>query len=158
MAGPSRRDLRRAKRPVIALDTNILVYAHRRESEYHQEARQLVTDLAEDRHVWSVPWPCLYEFFSVVTNPRIWKGAATTPQQATDQIEAWLKSPSIRLLRETGDFFEVLEPLVRLPRVRGPIVHDARIAALCLAHGVDELLTRDRDFQLFPELKTRNPL
>ena len=43
------------------------------------------------------------------------------------------------------------------PRVRGPVVHDARVAAICLAHGADELLTRDRDFALFPELKTRDP-
>jgi hypothetical protein len=31
----------------------------------------------------------------------------------------------------------------RRPRVRGPIVHDARVAALRLAHGVEKLLTRD---------------
>jgi predicted nucleic acid-binding protein len=43
------------------------------------------------------------------------------------------------------------------PRVRGPVVHDARIAASCVAHGVDELLSRDRDFPLFPELRVVNP-
>ena len=41
--------------------------------------------------------------------------------------------------------------------MRGPVVHDARVAAICVAHGVDELLSRDRDFALFPELKTRSP-
>ena len=51
----------------------------------------------------------------------------------------------------------VLEGLLLRPRVRGPVVHDARVAAICLAHGIEELLTRDRDFALFPELKTRNP-
>ena len=34
----------------------------------------------------------------------------------------------------------------------------SRIAAICIAHGVEELLTRDRDFSLFPELRTRNPI
>ena len=48
-------------------------------------------------------------------------------------------------------------PIIAQPRIRGPIVHDARIAALCLAHGVEELMTKDRDFQLFPQLKTRDP-
>ena len=47
--------------------------------------------------------------------------------------------------------------LVKRPRVRGAIVHDARVAAICLANGVEVLLTRDRDFALFPELNTRNP-
>jgi predicted nucleic acid-binding protein len=40
----------------------------------------------------------------------------------------------------------------------GAQVHDARIAALCLHHGVTELWTADRDFGRFPELRTRNPL
>ena len=52
---------------------------------------------------------------------------------------------------------DILERLVQRPRVRGPVVHDARVAAICLAHGIEELLTRDRDFALFPELKTGNP-
>jgi predicted nucleic acid-binding protein len=43
-------------------------------------------------------------------------------------------------------------------RIAGPRVHDARIAALCLAHGVRELWTADRDFSRFPSLATSNPL
>ena len=38
------------------------------------------------------------------------------------------------------------------------MVHDARVAALCIAHGVTELWTADRDFGRFPDLVTRNPL
>jgi predicted nucleic acid-binding protein len=63
-----------------------------------------------------------------------------------------------RVLSETEDFLAVLERFVRRPRVRGPVVHDARVAALCVAHGAVELLTVDRDFALFPELHTRDPL
>ena len=43
-------------------------------------------------------------------------------------------------------------------RVKGPIVHDARVAALCIAHGVTEFWTADRDFSRFPGLVARNPL
>ena len=43
-------------------------------------------------------------------------------------------------------------------RIAGPRVHDARVAALCLAHGVRELWTADRDFSRFPGLATSNPL
>lgn len=142
---------------MIALDTNILVYAHRRESQHHTAAKALVKGLAEGEARWSIPWPCVYEFFSVVTNPRIWKDAATKPADASQQIKAWLDSPSVRLLAETSEYLVTLEPLIRNNRVRGPIVHDARIVALCVTHGVDELLTRDRDFQLFSSLKVRDP-
>ena len=53
---------------------------------------------------------------------------------------------------------EILRRFVRRPRVSGGMVHDARIAAICIAHGVDALLTLDREFSLFPELRTRNPI
>ena len=142
---------------MIAVDTNVLVYAHRRESSVHTDAVRVLRNLAESARPWAIPWPCCYEFSSVVTNRRIWRGAQSTPDQAWSQLRAWTDSPSIRLLGETRDFMDILEGLVVRPRIRGPLVHDARVAAICLAHGVDEILTRDRDFSLFPELKTRSP-
>jgi hypothetical protein len=143
---------------MLAVDTNILVYAHRREAAEHAAATEVVRSLAEGAQPWAVPWPCLYEFFSVVTHPKIWRDTASTPSQAWAQIEAWLGSPSLRLLGETPEFGLLLSRFLDRPRVRGGIVHDARVAALCVAHGVEELLTRDRDFSLFEELRTRNPL
>lgn len=44
------------------------------------------------------------------------------------------------------------------PVVVGPRVREARVAALCLHHGVREPWTADRDFGRFPSLSTRNPL
>jgi hypothetical protein len=41
--------------------------------------------------------------------------------------------------------------------VSGNLTHDAHIAALCLEHGVSELLTGDRDFRRFPELSVVDP-
>lgn len=140
-----------------AVDTNILVYAHRRESHQHEQAEALVRNLAEGQTPWAIPWPCLYEFYSVVTNRRIWKDAASKPSDASEQMRAWTDAPSCRLLSEPSDFLESLITLVNRSRVTGAMVHDARIAALCLSHGIDELLTADRDFGLFKELKTHNP-
>ena len=142
---------------MIAVDTNVLVYAHRQESRVHESARETLRKLAEGTRPWAIPWPCCYEFFSVVTNRRIWRGAQSTPDQAWSQLKVWTHSPSNRLLAETSDFMGILEELLLRPRVRGPVVHDARVAAICLGHGIEQLLTRDRDFGLFPELKTRNP-
>ncbi|MCC6336270.1 MAG: PIN domain-containing protein [Myxococcales bacterium] len=142
---------------MLAVDTNILVYAHRREVTEHALALARVRELAEGDAPWAIPWPCVYEFFSVVTNPRIWKASASTPAAAWAQLEAWTGSPGIRLLGETDDLLAVLEGMLARPRVRGAIVHDARVAALCVAHGVEVLLSRDRDFSLFPELKIEDP-
>ena len=115
-------------------------------------------ELAEGNDVWAIPWPCCYEFLSVVTNPRIWKENASSPEQAWRQLSAWTASPSMRLIGETEGFSGILERFVQRPRVIGGVVHDARIAAICMAHGAEVLLTRDRDFSLFPELKTRDPI
>ena len=143
---------------MIAVDTNLLVYAHRRESRAHETAYKVLRELSEGERVWAIPWPCCYEFLSVVTNRRIWRESATPPERAWGQLEAWTSSPSNQLIGETDDFLGVLNGFVQRPRVRGAVVHDARVAAICIAHGVEMLLTRDRDFSLFPELPTRDPI
>ena len=51
-----------------------------------------------------------------------------------------------------------MAPFRFLIPISGAAIHDARIAAICLDHGVDELWTCDRDFSRFPDLRTRNPL
>lgn len=142
---------------MIAVDTNLLVYAHRQDSEWHRAALSAVRELAEGRAAWAIPWPCLYEFYAVATHPRIYR-PASTPRQALDQVEAWLESPGLVLLAEDGTFRDRLLDLLATTRPRGPQVHDARIAALCLHAGVRELWSADRDFSRFPSLTTRNPL
>jgi uncharacterized protein len=142
---------------VIAVDTNILVYAHREDSPWHAAALDAVAGLAEQRAPWAIPWPCLHEFLAIATHPRIY--VPPTPLAlACAQVDAWLESPSLVLLAETGEYWQTLRACALDARITGPAVHDARIAALCVAHGVRELWTQDRDFGRFPALNTRNPL
>jgi toxin-antitoxin system PIN domain toxin len=142
---------------MVAVDTNVLVYAHRRESREHAAASELVRSLAEGAEPWAIAWPSVYEFFSVVTNPKIWKQSASSPEQAWLQLSTWFDAPGLRVLSEPAGFVTILAGFARRPRVRGPMIHDARIAAICVAHGVEKLLTRDRDFSLFPELNLEDP-
>jgi uncharacterized protein len=140
---------------VIAVDSNILIYAHRLESEFHADAKRAVRELAESPSSWAIPWPCLHEFYSVVTNPRS-SARPTLPAEALTQIRAWRASPSILLLGEAHDHLEILHRLIERARVVGPMIHDAKIAAICISHGVRELLTLDKDFSRFPEITTRS--
>lgn len=142
---------------MIAVDTNVLVYAHRRDSDFHEAAADAVRSLAQARSSWAIPWPCLHEFYAIATHPRIYS-PPSTPEQAVAQIDAWLASPSLTVLGEPSDHWSRLSALVVDGKVAGPMVHDARIAALCLGHGVRELWSADRDFSRFPELGVRNPL
>ncbi len=142
---------------MIAIDTNVLVHAHRKDSPWNAEAFAALKRLAEGHVAWAVPWPCVHEFLAIVTHPRIYK-PPTPVARALDQIEAWLQSPSLVLLGEADGYWQRLKALVAEGRIEGAQVHDARVAALCLLHGVDELWTADRDFSRFPELSVRNPL
>ena len=142
---------------MIAVDTNVLVYAHREDSVWHGPASQCITELAEARAPWGVPWPCLHEFLAIVTHPRIYKPPTPLPR-ALDQVDAWLESPSVILLHESERYWDRFRHTLLAGHVTGPQVHDARVAALCLHHGVRELWTADRDFSRFSGLRTRNPL
>jgi toxin-antitoxin system PIN domain toxin len=142
---------------MIAVDSNLLVYAHREDSTWHAAAYACLAGQAEGRAPWAIPWPCLHEFLAIVTHPRIF--APPTPlEKAIDQVEAWLESPSLILLAESEDYWLRLRTLIKAGHISGPKVHDARVAALCLQNGVSELWTIDRDFSRFPGLKVRNPL
>ncbi len=142
---------------MIALDTNILVYAHRSDAAWHAPAAACVRQLAEGRDPWAIPWPCVHELWAIVTHPRIYS-PPTPIDRAISQIEAWLASPTLRLLHEGPTHWRTLSEMLRAGRIQGPKVHDARIAALCQQHGVSELWTADRDFGGIPGVRTRNPL
>lgn len=142
---------------MIAVDTNLLVYAHREDSPFHEPAFACIDTLASGRASWAIPWPCLHEFYAIVTHPRIYS-PPTPLVQALEQIDAWLESPTLVLLSESGEHWPLLRTLIESSRIAGPRVHDARIAALCLRHGVRELWSADRDFSRFPQLFVTNPL
>ena len=142
---------------MIAVDTNILVYAHREESPFHEIAAVRIAALAEGPAAWAIPWPCLHEFLAIVTHPRIY--APPTPlAHALDQVEAWLEAPSLVLLVETTAHWPTLKALLSAGRIAGPQVHDARVAALCRQHGIRELWSADRDFSRFAGIAVANPL
>lgn len=142
---------------MIALDTNVLVYAHREDSSFHAAASSALRELAEGVAPWAIPWPCVHEFLAIVTHPR--RYAPPTPtEHALAQIEAWLEAPGLVLIGETPNHWTVLRAIVTAGYLIGPVVHDARVAAICIENGITELWTADRDYGRIPQLHTRNPL
>jgi toxin-antitoxin system PIN domain toxin len=142
---------------VIAVDTNILVYAHRGDSPWNAAARSRVAELAEGGQAWAIPWPCLHEFLAIVTHPGIYD-PPTPLGAALEQVEAWMESPGLVLLSETNPYWPVLCETLRESAAQGPRVQDARVVALCREHGVSVLWSADRDFSRFGGVKTVNPL
>lgn len=142
---------------MIAVDTNVLVYAHRAECSFYEQAFARLKSLAEGGQPWGIPVCCLHEFLSVVTNPKIFTPASSF-EQALAQVDAWLASPQAHVLHSTAQHWRVLSELTRKAKLQGGQFHDARIAAICLENDVSVLWSADRDFGRFSGLKTFNPL
>jgi hypothetical protein len=139
---------------MIAIDTNVLVHAHRGDSPFHEKAVAAITRAAEAR--WAIPWPCIHEFVAVVTHPKIFDPPSTM-KDAIRAVDGWREADGLSILAETDVHWDTLTPLLGAG-VAGPRTHDARIAALCIQHAVTELWTADRDFSRFPAVRVRNPL
>ena len=118
---------------MIAADTNILVYAHRSDSPWHETAQSCIQSLAEGRASWGIPWPCVHEFLSIVTHPRIYDPPSSV-EAAIGQIDAWLESPIAELLSESDTHWIILREQLRIGKIQGPMVHDARVASICIGH------------------------
>ena len=142
---------------MIAIDTHLLIHAHRTDLPQHLAAVNALTRLAARPEGWAIPMPCAAEFLSVVTGSRF-RASRTPVAVAFDTLDTWLAHPRCRLIAETSGHLRLFRELVERAGIAGPDVYDARIAAICLEHGVEELWTSDRDFARFPDLRVRDPL
>ena len=130
------------------------MYAHREEFPQHEAALAEVTRLAEGPRRWALPVFVLAEFLRVVTHPRVLH-PPTGERTAVAAVQALLDSTSLRVLNPGHDHWAILGRLVVDERVRGNLVYDAQIAAVCIEHGATTVLTEDRDFSRFEDLVVR---
>lgn len=140
--------------PLIAVDTNILVYAHRQELAQHRAARSALRELTESGAAWGLPVFVLGEFMRVVTHPRM--HPPSDPRDAAGALDDVLESAGARILSPGNEYWRLLRGAILDAAARGNIVHDAEIVAVCREHGVDTILTEDRDFKRFPGLRVKH--
>lgn len=134
---------------MIAVDTNVLVFAHREEFPEHPRALFWLRHLASRDVPWALPVFCLGEFFRVVTHPRVFDPPSSI-NEAIAALEALADSPGLRVLSPGHRFPADFADAVRVGRALGNLAFDAQIAAVCREQGVGRLLTRDKDFSRFP--------
>lgn len=139
--------------PLIAVDTNILVYAHREEFPQHPAALGELRRLVAAPAAWALPVFVAGEFLRVVTHPRL--DPPTEEDTAIAALQGLLDHPHAHLLLPGERYWSILSALIIDARVRGNLVYDAQIAALCMEHGADIILTEDRDFRRFSGLTVR---
>ena len=139
---------------MIAVDTNVLIYAHRLETDLNAAATAELVRLAEGTEPWALPVFCLTEFMRVVTHRRVFTPPSTI-SQAVDFINGIVAAPTCSIALPGTDFLRHLETTVRRADARGNLMFNAQIAALCREHGIAAILTNDRDFERFDKLQVR---
>jgi hypothetical protein len=128
-----------------------LIYANRAELPLHALARDQLTALAEGSAPWGLPVVAAWGFIRIVTQPIF--DPPTPTSQAVEFIDRLLGSPSVRVLGPGPRHWELLRTTLDAAQVRGGLVIDAVIVALCREYGLDTVLSNDRDFHRFPGVK-----
>ena len=140
---------------MLAVDTNVLVYAADADSQFHTACRDRLERQRERPHT---TWASLYEFLRVTTHARVmrrpWSASA-----AWNFVAALLASPGLAVLVPTERHADVAEEVIlELPHLAGNLLHDAHTAILMREHGIGRICTRDTDFNQFPFLEVIAPL
>ena len=141
----------------MVFDTNVLVYAARDDTEFHDACRRRIAEAGNTPSSGLLTWNICYEFFRVVTHPRV-SSQPWSLAEARRYINGLLAMPGFTLLLPTVQHMSVLAQIVtELPEVRGSRVHDLHTAVLAREHGINRICTIDRDFRRFPFIEVIDP-
>lgn len=141
---------------MVAIDTNLLVYAHRERTPQHKRARQAIERAAAAPRGWGMSAAVLPEFWSVVTHPSS-EGRPSTPAQAAAFVRALTDAGALIWLPGPG-FGERLLQTASALAVSGPRIFDLQIALAAFEGGATELWTHDAAFITVAGLPVFDPL
>jgi hypothetical protein len=128
-----------------------LVYAHRRQAEQHTAALAALSEIATGRQAWGIPVFVVGEFVRLVTHPVVFD-YPSSPEDAFEALNGLLGSRRARVLMPGPRYWSILQKVVIDSHATGNHMFDAQIAAVCIEHGADTILTEDRDFRRFEGL------
>jgi len=144
-------------RKVIAVDTNLLVYAHRAGCPEHEQARSAIEEAANSGEDWGIPASCVFEFWSVVTHPAS-AGGASRPSAARGFIHGLMETAGAVILPPPAAVVPRCLQIADQMDLCGPRIFDLQISLTALEAGVSELWTHDAGFVGLPGLWIRDPL
>ncbi|HME65058.1 MAG TPA: type II toxin-antitoxin system VapC family toxin [Streptosporangiaceae bacterium] len=139
------------------MDTNVLIYAHRRDAERHQEYKVWMQAMVNGPEPYAVSDFALTGMVRVVTNPRIYPDDAATINEALAFAGQVRNQPHAHVISPGPSFWEIFARLCQQVNARAKLVPDAYLAALAMEHGC-EFISTDSDFRRFPGLRWRHPL
>jgi predicted nucleic acid-binding protein len=141
---------------MIAIDTNLLIYAHRAATAEHRRARQAIEAALNAPGGCGITMPSIAEFFSVVTHPAA-SGKPSSPRAAADFL-ASLREAGVEELVPGPGFASRLVQVAADLGVAGARIFDLQIGICALDGGAIELWTHHGNFVKIPGLVIRDPL
>ncbi len=142
---------------MIAIDTNLLVYAQRRHTPEHRAARRAIERASADRRGWGIPLSCIAEFWCVVTHPAS-SGGPSPAKEARGFLHELMANGGANVWTPGTGFWGRLTQLASDLKIAGPRVFDLQIALIAFENGATELWSHDRGFGVLPGLVVRDPL
>jgi uncharacterized protein len=142
---------------MMLVDTNVMVYAHRRDAERHLEYNAWLQAVVNGPEPYAVADFAVTGMVRVVTDRRYYREAASTIMDALAFAGEIRNQPHARVISPGPKFWSLFSNLCRQTDARAKLIPDAYLAALALEHGC-ELVSTDRDFRQFPGLRWRHPL
>ena len=139
------------------VDTNVLIYAHRRDAPRHDEYRAWIQAMVDGPEPYAVSDFALTGMVRVVTNRKIFHAGAATIDEALAFVGRIRNQPHAHVVSPGPRFWDIFTRLCRQVDARAKLVPDAYLAALAIEHGC-ELISEDKDFGRFPGLRFRHPL
>jgi toxin-antitoxin system PIN domain toxin len=142
---------------LIAIDTNLLIYAHRTGVPEHSAARKAIERASHDPRGIGISLPCIAEFLSIVTHP-LAAGVPSMPEQAEKFIASLVEQADVAILAPHPGFAARFLKWATTMAVTGPRVFDLQIAIIAAENGADEIWTHDKNFLRFKGLRVHDPL
>ncbi len=142
---------------MIAIDTNLLVYAHRMQVPEHRAARKAIEKAATDSGGWGFTLTSLLEFWSIVTHPAA-PPRPSTPAEASAFVHVLIRDADAQIWLPREGFDRRLIQLGSELRVSGPRIFDLAIALTALEAGAGAIWTHDLGFLSIPGLPVVFPL
>lgn len=140
----------------ILVDANILVRLRDAASPHHVPCAEAIQRAIDKGDILMVCTQTLIEYWVVATRSIDVNGLGLTPAQAETDLQDFRQT--FLVLPEPPDVGERWQELVAHYRVSGRPSHDARYAALMLAHGITHLLTLNpQDFLRYTEITCLAP-
>jgi len=141
---------------LLMSDTNILLRSAQPSAPEHAVATGAVQKLRGRGDIVYITPQNLVEFWSVATRPAQVNGLGLTPVQADAETRAL--EALFPLLPDSPAIHSIWRQLVVSAVVSGRQVHDARLAAVMIAHGITRILTfNTSDFTRYPGITALHP-